>query len=326
MDEHDPLDARLADALRADDPVDAAGALAAVVRHGRRRRAQRRVALGAGLTAVALAIGGIAIATNNTGTARLHVAGRNSTTTSGRRVTSSVASATTTTRPAATTTTPASSVPVGTTPTSIGLPATTVSPPPGGSTPSTTAPIAASPWPAGTYVKSDHLTSVVTFDPPQAMFGQTINASAVITNPDDTWVFASLEDELPGVPCPPPPYGCSGTAGDLGIDVGVNANAAYILARGDDPALLHNTAAGTFYGLLLPPHGSYRMSGSIQINGALGDTRGPQNGPWTLDAGVVVRYGGHADPAGFGFGKSSTGTLTLLPNPIVTTPTTTPAG
>ena len=283
--------------------------------------AQRRVALGAGLAAVAFAIGGIAIATNDTGTARLHVAGRNSTTTSGPRVASSATSATTTTRPAETTTTPASSVPAGATLPSIGPPATTVSPPPGGSSPSTTAPTAVSPWPAGTYLKSDHLTSVVTFDPPQAMFGQTITATVVITNPDDTWVFAGLEDARPGVPCPPAPYGCSSIAGDLGIDVGDDANAAYILVAEDDSTLLHNTAAGTFYGLLLPPHGTYQMSGRIQLNGALGDARGPQNGPWTLSAGVVVRYGGHADPAGFGFGKSTTGTLTLLPNPIVTTPT-----
>ncbi len=323
MDEHDPLDETLSEALRSDDTIDATSAFASIVGRGRRRRAQRRVAFGATVIAAVLTVAGIAFAATNLGTSRVRVAGTtvptSPTSTPTDRTTRATAKATTTTTAPPTSTTK-SPIPAGTTP--VAPPGTNV-PPPTQSVPTTTN-TAPSPWPPGTYLKPDHLTSVVTFDPPEATFGQTIDVTATITNPDNNWVFANLSADEPGTACSPPPAAdCTSEASDLGIDIGEDSYIPYVLVRGTSPTLHHQTAQGEFDGLLLPPHGTYQMTGTVQINAAIGIPVGPTNGPWTLDTYVILHDNIGVGQNSYGFG-SSTGSLTLLPNPSVTTPTTSP--
>lgn len=309
MDDQDPLDEQLTDALASDDAIDTPAVLTDVVRRGQRRRLRRRVVMGAGV-ALIIAMSGLAVAAVNSGTDRIHVQGPSAT---------NVSSSTQTT--ASTTTAPSPQPATSTTILGPGQDPISGSPQPGVSTTTTTMATAApSPWPDGTYLKADHLINTITFNPAAlASLYDPVHVTATITNPDDNWVFVSLAEDEQGNPC--------GSAyclyHDIGIVIGRDPSGPYVLVRGSDPTLKHQTAQGEYDGLLLAPHGSYQMSGAIVIDGRVGTGNQPSpNAPETFYAAVILHCGYCFGNQFSYFGDASQpveGSLTVLPSTTSTT-------
>lgn len=81
MDERDPLDGRLRDALLSGDAIDGPATLAEIVERGSRRRTRRRVALSGLAIIVVVGLAAAAVAATNTKGNHVSIAGRSETTT-----------------------------------------------------------------------------------------------------------------------------------------------------------------------------------------------------------------------------------------------------
>jgi hypothetical protein len=209
----------------------------------RPRPPRRRLAIPAGVVALAVAIAGGAFALGRT------EAG-DATSTRLRHDATTIATTPTT---ATTAPIPTSAVVRGSTGASptVGLsgdaeqPTTPASTPPA---PPTTAP-ASSPLPPGTRTGFVPLDGSVEFTPAEAVSGARMSYTATLTNPFDQWVFEAATEGLSL-------YLYTPATEDSGLS-------PYIVGGvpSSAPELRHQTPTGLEIGLLLAPHASYTFSG-----------------------------------------------------------------